>query len=76
MTEPLSPAVEQLIQAQMASGHYASEEELLLTALRALEESEAELSAVQAGLDSVDRGDAGVSLDEAFEKLRRKDLEG
>jgi predicted transcriptional regulator len=54
----------------MASGRYSSEEELLVQALRALDESDEELKAIEAGLASIDRGEEGVSLDEAVNRLR------
>jgi Arc/MetJ-type ribon-helix-helix transcriptional regulator len=72
MNHQFSPAVEQLIQAKMASGQYASEDELLLCALRTLEESEADLRAIADALHSFDQGERGVSLDEAFQALRAK----
>jgi hypothetical protein len=56
----------------MASGRYSSEEELLLDARQSLEANEVELRAIQEGIDSVERRDEGVSLDEGFQKLRDK----
>ena len=72
MAHQLSAAVERLIQEKMASGRYTSEEDLLLCALHSLEDSEEELRAIQDGIDSVDRGEEGISLDDAFQKLRDK----
>ena len=72
MAHEFSPTVEQLIRDKMASGRFASEEELLVEALQSLEESDKELQAIEEGLASVDRGDPGVPLDEAFDRLRQK----
>jgi len=72
MAHQYSPAVEQLIRDKMASGRYASEEELLVEALQSLAESDEELRAVEKGLASLDRGDEGVPLEEAFDNLRQK----
>jgi Arc/MetJ-type ribon-helix-helix transcriptional regulator len=72
MTQQFSPIVEQLIRDKMASGRYGSEEELLVEALHALDESDADLKAIEEGLSSVDRGEEGAPLDEAFDRLRQK----
>jgi putative addiction module CopG family antidote len=72
MSHQFSAAVEQLIQQQMASGRYTSEDDLLLSALQLLEDNESDLLAIQEGIDSVDRGEEGVSLDDAFQKLNDK----
>jgi Arc/MetJ-type ribon-helix-helix transcriptional regulator len=72
MTQQFSPTVEQLIRDKMASGRYGSEEELLVEALQSLDESDADLKAIEEGLSSIDRGEEGVPLDEAFNRLRQK----
>jgi Arc/MetJ-type ribon-helix-helix transcriptional regulator len=72
MTQQFSPTVEQLIRDKMASGRYGSEEELLVEALQALDDSDADLKAIEEGLASVDRGEEGTPLDEAFDRLRQK----
>jgi putative addiction module CopG family antidote len=72
MTYQVSPEVARLIENKMSSGKYGSTDELLLDALQLLEEEENELSAIQEGLDSLDRGEKGISLDEAFSKLRKQ----
>jgi len=72
MANQYSPAVERLIQDRMASGRYASEEALLVEALRSLDESDEELRAIEQGLASFDTGNPGVSLEEAFDQLRKK----
>jgi hypothetical protein len=72
MTQQFSPTVEQLIRDKMASGRYGSEEELLVEALHALDESNADLKAIEEGLASIDRGEEGVPVDEAFDRIRQK----
>ena len=72
MTLPFSPAVQQRIQEKMATGMFSSEDELLLCALKALDIEMEELSAIQAGLDYLERGDPGAPLDDAFNDLRRQ----
>ena len=54
------------------SRRYSSKEELVPSDLQALEAKEYELRAIEEGIDSVERGDEGVALDQAFEKLREK----
>ncbi len=51
MIERFSSEVGQLISEQMASGQYASENELIERALRALRWREQEVAAIQVGLD-------------------------
>jgi Arc/MetJ-type ribon-helix-helix transcriptional regulator len=72
MSQQITPIVEQLIRAQMATGRYASEEDLLVHALTSLAEDEAELRAIEEGLASVDRGERGVPVAEAFADLRKR----
>lgn len=67
-----SDEIEKLIQDHMATGRYGSEEDLLLQAFQALDEDEIEISAIEEGLASIDRGDAGVSITDAFQRLREK----
>jgi Arc/MetJ-type ribon-helix-helix transcriptional regulator len=72
MSYQLTPTVESMMREKMASGRYDSEEQLLVEALQALDAEEEELRAIEEGLASVDRGEEGVSLDEAFRRLRTK----
>jgi len=67
-----SPTLEQLIQARMASGRYASEDELLIDAIRALDDEDEELRALEEGLKDVDSGDEGTELHQAFAELRAR----
>ena len=72
MPHRFSPALEQLIRAQMASGGYPSEESLLTDALAALAAEGKELSALQEGLDSLDEGEPGTPVEQAFSHLRAR----
>jgi hypothetical protein len=56
----------------MASGRYASEDDLFRTALDTLESVETEAQGLQAAIDSVKNGDTPVPLDDAFRALRQK----
>jgi len=64
-----APDVKRLVDQRMATGQYASEDELLQEALA--EESE-ELAAIQEAIDELEAGDPGVLLAEAFEAVRRR----
>lgn len=64
------PDVQQLITDQMASGHYANEDDVLRNALRALQEIADDAVAVQAAIDDWHDGDEGLLLDEAFAVVR------
>lgn len=56
MLDRLSPEVDQLSREQMATGQYASENELIEQAIRALRWQEQEVSAIQAGIDDMEAG--------------------
>lgn len=66
------PNIQELVVQKMASGHYASEDELLLEALRSLSDDEEDLRAVQEAIDEWRAGDEGVPVDEAFDSIRKK----
>jgi Arc/MetJ-type ribon-helix-helix transcriptional regulator len=72
MIRQYSEAVHRLIRERMASGKYASEEELLRQAFEALDSQDEEDRAIQVGLDSLDAGNPGTPLEEAFERIRNK----
>ena len=56
MQERLSPEVDQLIREQMASGQYASENDLIQQAIQALRWQKQEVAAIQAGIDDMETG--------------------
>lgn len=66
------PDIVALIQAQMASGNYQSQDDLFRVALAHLAEQNEEVRAINESLDLLDAGDRGVALDEAFECIRMK----
>jgi putative addiction module CopG family antidote len=59
--------LQQLVQNELASGNYASEDEVLLQAMRALREREAEIqrwrAEIQGRIDSLERGE-GIELED------------
>ena len=64
------PDVERLIRDRMASGKYATEDELLREALLALTEEEEDLDAIREAIAEMDSGDNGVPLDEVVHRIR------
>ena len=66
------PDVKRLVETRMASGKYASEDDVLRDALDALSAESAELDAIQAAIAEWQAGDAGVPLAEAFDAVRRR----
>jgi Arc/MetJ-type ribon-helix-helix transcriptional regulator len=72
MAYEFPPDVRRLIGQRMASGHYASEDELLREALHALGDDDADLEAIREAVSDMDAGDEGIPLDEAFANIRRK----
>jgi Arc/MetJ-type ribon-helix-helix transcriptional regulator len=72
MLHQFPPDIEALIQAQMASGHFHSLEELLRVALEQLAAQHEDVRAIEESIDLLDAGDAGVPLDAAFDGLRTK----
>lgn len=72
MSYQFPPDIQDLVVQRMASGHYASEDELLLEALRSLSDEEEDLRAVQEAIDEWRAGDQGIPVDEAFDSIRKK----
>jgi putative addiction module CopG family antidote len=72
MSIHISDSVEKLIRQKMASGRFASEDELLMEALRSIDETDEDLRAIEESLDAFRQGERGVSVDEAFRRLREK----
>jgi Arc/MetJ-type ribon-helix-helix transcriptional regulator len=60
------PAVSDLVQKQLASGQFATEDEVLLAALQTLETESEDW------LDSLEAGDRGMSLQDAFDEVRKR----
>jgi putative addiction module CopG family antidote len=66
------PDLQALVGEQMASGKYASEDELLRSALRALVEEEQDLEAVRQSLAEWRAGDPGLPLQDALHAIRQR----
>jgi putative addiction module CopG family antidote len=72
MAYQFPPDVEQLLRDRMASGNYASEDEVLREALQALAEDEQDLQAIRQALAEMEAGDEGTPLDEAVQRIRNQ----
>ena len=80
MSDSISPELRQLIQQELAAGRYASEDELLLEAVRLLAERnrrrEELQRQIQIGRDQLDRGEYidydEVSLREFFDEVQER----
>ena len=72
MTYHLPADVEERVRSRMATGRYASEDDVLRDALDTLDTLEADAREVQVAIDAVKEGDAPVRLDQAFDALRKK----
>jgi Arc/MetJ-type ribon-helix-helix transcriptional regulator len=72
MGYPFPPDVKQLVDTRMASGKYATEDDVLRDALDALSAESHELDAIQAAIAEWRAGDPGVPLAEAFDTVRRR----
>jgi Arc/MetJ-type ribon-helix-helix transcriptional regulator len=68
MSRPFPTDLQTDIQARVSAGGYASEEDLLRDALRALDEDD--LKAVKAAVGEWRAGDEGLPLKEAFNEVR------
>ena len=62
--------VEEMVARQMASGRYRSDEEVLRSALLALEEIDEDDVAIQEAVDGWRRGEPGTPLAGAFRQVR------
>lgn len=72
MPTQLPPDLQQDITAWVASGQYASEEDVLRDALRALANEQNDFEAVRQAIEEVEAGNPGMPVREAFEELRNK----
>lgn len=62
--------VEEMVARQIANGRYRTDEEVLRSAMLALEEIDADYVAIQEAVDSWRRGEPGIPLAEAFRQVR------
>jgi putative addiction module CopG family antidote len=65
------PDLRKLIELHLDSGRYATEDEVLRDALRALAEEDEDLVAVREAVAEWRAGDVGTPLAEAFEQVLR-----
>jgi putative addiction module CopG family antidote len=70
VTYAFPPDLGKLVEAYLASGRYATEDEVLRDALRALAEEDEDLVAVREAVAEWRGGDPGTPLAEAFEQVR------
>jgi hypothetical protein len=71
MSHALSPTVRDVVQEFMATGGYASEDELLLEALLALRQRREEYAALAASIADMEAGHVRP-FDEVADEIRRK----
>jgi hypothetical protein len=61
-----------LAQQQLASGQFATEDEVLLAALQTPKTESEDWLAICEALDSLEAGDQGMSLQDAFDEIRKR----
>ena len=66
------PDLEDEINERMASGRYASRDELVRDALRALRLQDADVTAVKQAIADMEAGDRGVPFDQFVEEFRKQ----
>jgi putative addiction module CopG family antidote len=71
MAFPFPPDLQEFVRERLASGKYASEEELLRNAFQALAEEE-DLDGVREAVAEWQAGDPGVPLDDAVATIRER----
>ena len=62
--------VEEMVARQMASGRYRSDEEVLRSAMEALEEIDGDFLAIEEAVNGWRRGEPATPLSEAFQQVR------
>lgn len=68
----ISPAVSQLIEQQLATGRFRNEDELLEVALQRLKDDGDDWPAIKVALATLDAGEVGLPLKEAFQEVRQR----
>jgi Arc/MetJ-type ribon-helix-helix transcriptional regulator len=64
--------IEYLVQQQLATGYFATPDDVLRAALKQLQLEEDEVNAIQQSIDRLDSGEEGVAVEDAFQQLRQK----
>jgi putative addiction module CopG family antidote len=72
MAHQFSPDVEAELRERMATGQYATEDDVLRDALRALKRQEQEIAAVGEAIADMEAGDRGRCFDEFTDEFRAK----
>jgi Arc/MetJ-type ribon-helix-helix transcriptional regulator len=72
MPYQFSADIESLVQQQLATGHFATPDDVLRAALTNLQLEENEASAIQQSIDRLDGGGEGSAVADAFQQLRAK----
>ncbi|MCH8046221.1 MAG: type II toxin-antitoxin system ParD family antitoxin [Planctomycetes bacterium] len=66
------PDLEDEINERMASGQYASQDDLFRDALRALRLQDADVIAVKEAIADMEAGDRGIPFDQFVEEFRKQ----
>ena len=72
MSYDFPPSIQHLIRQHLSSGEYATEDEVLLDALRSLSEQKADLTAVKDAIADMEAGDPGEPIDQIAKQIRAK----
>ena len=72
MTYDFPRDLRELVNAHLVTGDYASEDHVLRAAFRALDNEDDDVAAVRAAIQQWRDGDARLSVDEAFDEVRRR----
>ena len=72
MAYQFPPELAELVEKHLTTGEYSSEDEVLLDAMRSLESQRDDWAAIEESLTTLEQGDQGVSLDEAFDTIRKR----
>lgn len=72
MAHQFPPDVKDQLRERMATGQYASEDDVLRDALRALKRQDQEVAAIREAITDMEAGDRGRPFDEFVDELRTK----
>lgn len=71
MSYVFPPEIRQLVDQNLAMGHYASEDDVLVAALHVLSDYNATVSDIRQGVDDYQQGE-GEPLTNVFDQVRRQ----
>ncbi len=72
MSYQFPPDVQDQLRQRMAAGQYATEDDVLRDALKALKLQDEDVTAVKQAIADMEAGDRGKPFDEFVEEFRRK----